>query len=175
MLPHQKTSSCSPQLFLLLLRCQWVLIQNAFFVLLLLLLSCFVSNSVQSHRRQPNRLPVPGILQARTLEWVAISFSNAWKWSRSVVSDSQQPHGLQPTRLLRPWDFPGKSTGVGCHCLLLFLAYFTAKLFPLIFLLRMVETTVGEETRFLSTLWYFKMLYLVYSGNKAISAVLQGL
>ena len=40
------------------------------------------------------------------------------KWSRSVVSDSSRPHGLQPTRLLRPWDFPGKSTGVGCHCLL---------------------------------------------------------
>ena len=62
--------------------------------------------------------PVPGILQARTLEWVAISFSNAWKWSRLVLSNSLQPHGLQPTRLLRPWDFPGKSTGVGCHCLL---------------------------------------------------------
>ena len=30
-----------------------------------------------------------------------------------------RPHGLQPTRLFRPWDFPGKSTGVGCHCLLL--------------------------------------------------------
>ena len=60
--------------------------------------------------------PVPGILQARTLEWVAISFSNAWKWSRAVVSDSSRPHGLQPTRLLCPWDFPGKSTGVGCHC-----------------------------------------------------------
>ena len=44
--------------------------------------------------------------------------SEKWKWSRSVVSDSQRPHGLQPTRLLRPWDFPGKSTGVGCHCLL---------------------------------------------------------
>ena len=29
------------------------------------------------------------------------------------MSDSVQPHGLQPTRLLRPWDFPGKSTGVG--------------------------------------------------------------
>ena len=28
-----------------------------------------------------------------------------------------QPHGLQPTRL-RPWDFPGRSTGVGYHCLL---------------------------------------------------------
>ena len=28
------------------------------------------------------------------------------------MSDSSLPHGLQPTRLLRPWDFPGKSTGV---------------------------------------------------------------
>ena len=27
-----------------------------------------------------------------------------------------RPHGLQPTRLLHPWDFPGTSTGVGCHC-----------------------------------------------------------
>ena len=35
-----------------------------------------------------------------------------------VMSDSVQPHGLQPSRLLRPWDFPGKNTGVGCHCLL---------------------------------------------------------
>ena len=34
------------------------------------------------------------------------------------MSDPQQPHGLQPTRLLHPWGFPGKSTGVGCHCLL---------------------------------------------------------
>ena len=45
--------------------------------------------------------------------------SEKWKWSLSVVSDSSWPHGLQPTRLLRPWDLPGKSTGVGCHCLLL--------------------------------------------------------
>ena len=62
--------------------------------------------------------PIPGILQARTMEWVAISFSNAWKWSRSIVSNLQQPHGLQPSRLLHPWDFPGRSIGVGCHCLL---------------------------------------------------------
>ena len=55
----------------------------------------------------PPGSPIPGILQARTLEWVAISFSNAgkWKWSRSVMSDSSQPHGLQPTRFLHPWDF----------------------------------------------------------------------
>ena len=36
----------------------------------------------------------------------------------SVVSDSVRPHGLQPTRLLCPWDSPGKNTGVGCHFLL---------------------------------------------------------
>ena len=40
------------------------------------------------------------------------------KGSRSVVSDSLWPHGLWPTRLLRPWDSPGKNTGVGCHFLL---------------------------------------------------------
>ena len=41
--------------------------------------------------------------------------------SESEVPQScptQRPRGLQPTRLLRPWDFPGKSTGVGCHRLL---------------------------------------------------------
>ena len=34
------------------------------------------------------------------------------------MSHPQLPHGLQPSRLLRPWDFPGKNTGVGCHFLL---------------------------------------------------------
>ena len=36
----------------------------------------------------------------------------------SVVFNSLRPHGLSSTRLLRPWDFPGKDTGVGCHFLL---------------------------------------------------------
>ena len=36
----------------------------------------------------------------------------------SVVSDSLQPHGLKPARLLCPWDFPGKNIGEGCHFLL---------------------------------------------------------
>ena len=45
--------------------------------------------------------------------------SNAkWKWSCSVVSDSMRPYGLQPTRLLHPWGFPGKGAGVDCHFLL---------------------------------------------------------
>ena len=38
--------------------------------------------------------------------------------SRSVVSDSLQSHRLQPTRLLCPWNSPGKNTGAGCHSLL---------------------------------------------------------
>merc|ERR1719295_826701 len=36
----------------------------------------------------------------------------------SVLSDSARPHRRQPTRLLCPWDSPGKNTGVGCHFLL---------------------------------------------------------
>ena len=35
--------------------------------------------------------------------------------SRPVVSDSVRPQRRQPTRLPRPWDSPGKNTGVGCH------------------------------------------------------------
>ena len=36
----------------------------------------------------------------------------------SVLSNSSQPYGLEPTRLLCPWDSPGKNTGVGCQALL---------------------------------------------------------
>ena len=52
----------------------------------------------------PAGSPVPGILQARTLEWVAISFSNAWKWKVKVKS-------LSHVRLSDPMDcsLPGSS------------------------------------------------------------------
>ena len=91
--------------------------------MLLLLLLLAAAKSLQSYPTlcdpidgSPPGSAVPGTLQARTLEWVAIFFSNAWKWkwnwSLSVVSHSSRPHGLQPTRLLQPWDFPGKSTRV---------------------------------------------------------------
>ena len=70
----------------------------------------------------PPGTPVPGILQARTLKWAAISFSIAWKWKVKVKS-------LSRVRLLAtPWTaayqaflsmgFSRQSTGVGCHCLL---------------------------------------------------------
>ena len=66
----------------------------------------------------------PSLGFSRQEHWSGLPFPSPmherekWKWSRSVMSNSLQSHGLQPTRLLCPWDFPGKSTGVGCHCLL---------------------------------------------------------
>ena len=39
-------------------------------------------------------------------------------FSHPDVSDSLQPHGLYPFRLLCPWNFPGKTTGADCHFLL---------------------------------------------------------
>ena len=57
---------------------------------------------------------------SRQEHWSGLPFpsprheSGKLKWSRSVMS-----YGLQPTRLLHPWDFPGNSTGVGCHWLYL--------------------------------------------------------
>ena len=106
--------------------------------------------------------PVPGILQARTLEWVAISFSNTWKWKMKAKSLSRvqllatpwtaahqaspcmgfskqeywsglplpspvkslncvqffATRGLSPTRLLCPWNSPGKNSETDCHSLL---------------------------------------------------------
>ena len=70
-----------------------------------------------------NQAP-PSLGFSRQEHWSGLPFpspmheSEKWKSSRSVMSDSLRPHGLHPTRLLHPWDFPGKSTGVGCHCLL---------------------------------------------------------
>ena len=91
---------------------------------------------------------IHGIFQARVLEWGAIAFSCEHLWAGIILpntvcplvpSDSHcsyggwqqlllllllshvysvQPPRRQPTRLPRPWDFPGKNTGVGCHFLL---------------------------------------------------------
>ena len=62
---------------------------------------------------------IPGIFQARILEWVAISFSNACMHAKLLQSClTVQPYGQQPTRLLCPWDSLGKNAGVGCHFLL---------------------------------------------------------
>ena len=94
------------------------------YCLLLLLLSCFSHVRLCATPEMAAHQAPPSLGFSRQKHWSGLPFpspvheSETWKWSRSVVSDSSQPPGLQPTRLLRPWDFPGKSTGVGCHCLL---------------------------------------------------------
>ena len=79
------------------------------FMLLLLLLSHFsrVRLCVDSIDSSPPGSPIPGILQARTLEWVAISFSNAWKWK--VKSESEVTQSC--LTLSNPMDhsLPGSS------------------------------------------------------------------
>ena len=65
----------------------------------------------------PPSSSVQGILQARILESVAISFSIAAA-AKSLQSCPTLYHRQQSTRLPRPWDSPGKNTGVGCHFLL---------------------------------------------------------
>ena len=72
---------------------------------------------------------------SRQEHWSGLPFlspmheSEKWMGSCSVMSDSYRPHSLQPTRLLHPWDFPGKSTGVGCHCLLQYITLPLTKFF----------------------------------------------
>ena len=71
----------------------------------------------------------PSLRLSRQEHWSGLPFppmheSEKWKWSRSVVSNSLRPHGLQPTRLLCPWDSPGKSTGVGCNILYYTILYY---------------------------------------------------
>ena len=93
-------------------------------LLLLLLLSRFSHVWLCMTPETAAHQAPPSLGFSRQEHWSGLPFpspmyeSEKWKWSHSVVSDSSWPHGLQPTRLLHPWDFPGKSTGVGCHRLL---------------------------------------------------------
>ena len=92
--------------------------------LMLLLLSCFSRFRLCATPEMAAHQAPLSLGFSRQEHWSGLPLpspmheSEKWKWSRSVVSDSQRTHGLQPTRLFRPWDLPGKSTGLGCHCLL---------------------------------------------------------
>ena len=85
----------------------------------------------------PPGSPVPGILQARTLEWLAISFSSAWKWKVKVKSLSRV------WLLAIPWTtayrappamgFSRQEYGVGCHRLLRCILYIYRQLYIYIY------------------------------------------
>ena len=95
-----------------------------------------MSDSQRSHELQPTRLLHPWdfptkstgvgyhcLLRMAFLSPTKFGFSlslpsAAAAKSLSVMSDSVRPHRRQPTRLHRPWDSPGKNTGLGCHFLL---------------------------------------------------------
>ena len=89
---------------------------------LLLLLSRFsrvrlcVTPETAAHQASPS------LGFSRQEHWSGLPFPSPMQESESEVAQLcptlRDPHGLQPTRLLCPWNFPGKSTGVGCHCLL---------------------------------------------------------
>ena len=89
--------------------------------LLLLLLSHFSRVRLSVTPWMAAHQAPPSLGFSRQEHWSGLPFpspmheSEKWKESRSVMPDSSWPHGLQPTRLLCPWDFPGKSTGVGCQ------------------------------------------------------------
>ena len=97
--------------------------------------------TLRPHRRQPTRLPCPwdsagkntGVGCHFLLQSMKVKSQSEVTQSCLTLRDPMdcslpgssvhgifqaRPYGLQPTRLLCPWDFPGKSTGVGCHCLL---------------------------------------------------------
>ena len=57
-----------------------------------------------------------GHKELETTEWLSLTYSSCYV--ASVVSDCVWPQRRQPTRLSRPWDSPGKNTGVACHFLL---------------------------------------------------------
>ena len=58
------------------------------------------------------------LLQYRSSKASVLCFKKSLMYQLCLLSLTLQPHGLQPPRLLCPWDSPGKNTGVGCHFLL---------------------------------------------------------
>ena len=99
----------------------------------------------------------------RIMDWVTVQYSSytCAEFSHSVMSDSLWPHGLYPTKLLCPWDFPGKNSEVGCH-------FFFQGIFPTqgsnlhllhwqmgsLLLQLPRKSLLGRETRTYSLCWF---------------------
>ena len=82
-------------------------------VILVLCASIYQNQLMKLHTHKYNT-------QSVHFHWdcIYIQLTEQYSVSRSVVSDSLRPCGLQPARLLCPWNSPGKSIGVGCYSLL---------------------------------------------------------
>ena len=98
----------------------------------------------------PPGFPIPGILQARTLEWVAISFSNEWKWKVKVKSLSRVWLFLTPWtaayRAPPSMGFSRQEYWSGCHCLLRFITiipFIPSHLFFIYLLIPLTNTFWG--------------------------------
>ena len=105
----------------------------------------------------PPSSPIPGVLQARTLEWVAISFSNAWKWKVKVKSLSRVWPSVTPRTAAYQappsMGFSRQEYWSGCHCLLHRVTAATAKPMSL---------SVFSETLFIDT-WVW--IYIILCHN----------
>ena len=120
----------------------------------------------------PPGSPVPGILQARTLEWVAISFSSTWKWKVKVKSLSrvrpsatpwtaafQAPpiHGIFQARVLEKW------TLINIHTLIILLE--ETKLL----------TVVADNSLFTRKLKYYFFLKMKnFKANLLLKSLISG-
>ena len=129
----------------------------------------------------PPGSPIPGILQARTLEWVAISFSNAWKWKEKVKSLSRvwllatpwtaAYQALPSTGFSRQEYWSGVPSPSPIHpphmisYFLLWLYLQNACLIQLLLIIFTVSTLVKSTTIFPTGLLYLptSVLYSLYS------------
>ena len=90
--------------------------------------------------------------------------------------NSLGPRGVQPTRLLCPWDSPGKNTAVGCHCLLqgifptqglnrnlLHCLHWQAGSLPLRHLgISYLEREIHRDTYYITSHILYNMCYVIY-------------
>ena len=115
----------------------------------------------------PPGSPVPGILQARTLEWVAISFSSAWKWKVKVKSLCRVPLFATPWTAVHQappsMGFSRQELWSGCHCLLCPLTLLTHKyphpMFQLHKLFHCPQIQLLDDSVF-SHMWFHLLGYL---------------
>ena len=118
--------------------------------------------------------PVPGILQARTLEWVAISFSNAWKWKVKVKSLSH----VQPS--VTPWTaafqaplsmgFSRQEHWSGCHIFsppVLYFTEFPSSIVTFVHVLYLLSGSFYYNIRSTrkETCWFFQSLIFQQWGT----------